>query len=589
MSQKAVSNSTPVVSETPEGNRQVIGRTTEAIETLARSATTGGFDSQSNDLWKLLAEISATLQLSTNESDLTVNLLKLISSFFGADRALFLETDRIGRAQISARKGFGDNLRLKDIHLASSISARVLENGKTVMVDQCVERSDDQPAGQTPSVLCAPVGSSKVISALFYMERDCINGSFGKNDKARCEIICNWLRALIYDKSVGLDGAIQTLNLTEIAPSFPLGLIITDSAGNIRMINKIAGEILDLNLNDIEETATSTTPTSIWEILPENQSARWRYMITTALTTDEPVHDPRLQIDTGYMEKTLSVRISSFRIGHQASSIGAIVTLADNSERLILDDYIILSEKLAARGELADEIARELDQQLVKLTSILAQLDSSAEKEEWEKVKFCSNSLSNTILKMQSYTASLTDLSRPATEFMSYDIKLLIEDELFSLRHHAQFKQIHFSIDMDQDVPALEIDVHQIQQLIRDLLENAAQATELSAIEAEGSGREFRRKIGIQVQYLETGEKIILGIRDNGPGMSPEEIEKVFQLHYTTKLNAHGLGLYNCRRTVKQHHGEIVVSENEGNGTVFSVILPRFQPRVVDDKSEDQK
>ncbi|MDF1543753.1 MAG: ATP-binding protein [bacterium] len=586
MSQKAVSNSTPIV---PESNTENLGPTdliTQVIKAIDQLDKKDGPGKQSQKLWQLLAELSSSGQLLDSGSELSTNLISKIVSYFGADRGLYLETDRLGRARIVAGIGFDQNRKLKELHLANSISARVLEDRHTIAVDQKVERPNERALSRTPSVLCAPVGSGRFVPALLYLERDGVSGGFGKEIKLQLEIVTQWLLALRYKQPANPDGDSKPLELDGVTASIPLGLIITDSAGNIRLINQMAGEILDLNLKEIKETAGSNSPTSIWELLPNNQTARWQYLITTALTTNEPVHDPRFQMDTGYMEKTLSIRISSCRSGSQALSTGAIITLSDNSEQSILDDYIILSEKLAARGEFADEVAREFDQQLSSLSTTLSQLNDSIDKAEWEKVKFSGNLLSRAVLKMQFYTASLTDLSRPATEFMTYDLKALIEDELFSLRHQIQFKQIHFSIEMDQDLPMLEIDVYQMQRLLRDLLENAAHATEQAAIEAESAGKEFRRKIGIQVQYLETDEKVILEISDNGPGLERSEVERIFQLHYTTKTNAHGLGLYNCQRTVRQHHGKIVVGDNEDQGTIFTVILPRFQPRAVENKKK---
>jgi signal transduction histidine kinase len=169
------------------------------------------------------------------------------------------------------------------------------------------------------------------------------------------------------------------------------------------------------------------------------------------------------------------------------------------------------------------------------------------------------------------------DFSKPEPEYISYDTRHLIDDLLFSLRIQPRFKLIHFTVDLGTDIPNVEMDVGQIQQVLMNLLNNSADAIEERALQAQTDGKEFKRQIGITAMYTREDNRVIIEVSDNGPGMSPETIGKIFNLHFTTKKSGHGLGLYNCKKIVEQHGGQLNVSSKVGEGTIFSLALPLQQ------------
>ena len=72
---------------------------------------------------------------------------------------------------------------------------------------------------------------------------------------------------------------------------------------------------------------------------------------------------------------------------------------------------------------------------------------------------------------------------------------------------------------------------------------------------------------------------MMVKVADNGCGMSEEVRQKMFQLHFTTKADGHGLGLANSHRIITNHGGSIEVTSTEGEGTTFTVLLPRSQDK----------
>jgi two-component system NtrC family sensor kinase len=123
------------------------------------------------------------------------------------------------------------------------------------------------------------------------------------------------------------------------------------------------------------------------------------------------------------------------------------------------------------------------------------------------------------------------------------------------------------------------MDVGQIQQVLLNLLNNASDAIEDRAAGDAVDPAEFKREIEIKAWFDEAREKLMVSIRDNGTGMAAEILSKIFNLHYTTKKGGHGLGLYNCKAIVEQHGGTLTAESKLGEGTIFTVTLPRIQAR----------
>jgi signal transduction histidine kinase len=244
-----------------------------------------------------------------------------------------------------------------------------------------------------------------------------------------------------------------------------------------------------------------------------------------------------------------------------------------------MEKYVILSEKLVARGEMAASVAHELNNYLSIISNNAELLSLNVDREKFDKVKFNSKSITENIFKIKRFVDSLMDFSKPEPEYISYDIRHLVDDLLFSLRVQPRFKLIHFTLDLATEIPSVEIDVGQVQQVLMNLLNNAADAIEEHASRRQSDGKDFKRQIGISATYDRVQEQLAIEISDNGVGMNEETMGKLFNLHFTTKKHGHGLGLYNCRKIVEQHGGELLVSSKEGEGTIFKLALPRVQPK----------
>ena len=95
----------------------------------------------------------------------------------------------------------------------------------------------------------------------------------------------------------------------------------------------------------------------------------------------------------------------------------------------------------------------------------------------------------------------------------------------------------------------------------------------LNAVEAMGSVEAGPRELLITtVRSQENG--VLVAVRDSGPGINPEHIERVFEAFYTTKSSGVGMGLSICRSIINAHGGRLWAESNEPRGAVFQFTLP---------------
>jgi PAS domain S-box-containing protein len=547
-------------------------------------------DSDQPDSAKRVSDLKALLEVSlaVNSSLVLDDILQIVMhkaiELMQAERGLIMLLDVKGELQV--RSAY--NLRKEDIakeefKISSSITSQVAATGKSVYTSDAL--ADERYANQQSvvelhlrSIMCVPIKVKEQVIGVIYLDNSNQAKMFLKSDlylfELYAQLVSNALHnANMYDSLLSL----KRYNDLVISKS-PVGIVVVDASGRLATINPAALEIFDLNKDNVRVIGGPEKPSRFLDLLPQKERARWKSMIDTTLTSRQDYSNPRYFHNTGYVEKALSIKISPLYELPNGKD-GLIMAVEDITEKVIMEKYVILSEKLVAKGEMAAAIAHELNNYLAIASNNAELMALNIERNVYDKVTFNAKSITENIQKIKRFVDNLMDFSKPQSEFISYDIKTLIEDLLFSLRVQPRFKQTHFTIDIEQEVPNLEIDVGLIQQVLMNLLNNAADAVEEKVVTLEADSKEFKREIGIMASYDNIREKVSVEITDNGVGMSEETLEKIFTLHFTTKKGGHGLGLSNCKKIIEQHHGELTVRSTPGQGSSFTVTLPRLQPQ----------
>ena len=141
------------------------------------------------------------------------------------------------------------------------------------------------------------------------------------------------------------------------------------------------------------------------------------------------------------------------------------------------------------------------------------------------------------------------------------DLNVLAGELLDFLGPQAERNRIRLVRDFARGLPRIEVDVSLLRQSLLNLLVNALQAM-------PGGG-------DITVRTFEEGPFVKVEVRDTGPGIPPENLERIFSLYFSTKPGGTGLGLAMVKKIVEEHGGAVEVRSEPGKGAAFTVCLKR--------------
>jgi signal transduction histidine kinase len=149
------------------------------------------------------------------------------------------------------------------------------------------------------------------------------------------------------------------------------------------------------------------------------------------------------------------------------------------------------------------------------------------------------------------------------------NMRELVNQTVTGMRVQASSKNITMTIDLPDQLPLVNIDYHRISQVLRNLLENA--------VEHSSQGGT------ISVSARQQGTLLEVSVNDNGEGIAPENLPKIFERFYrvdksrTRSTGGSGLGLTISRRLVEAHGGQIAVQSEVGKGSRFYFTLPVYE------------
>ncbi len=271
-----------------------------------------------------------------------------------------------------------------------------------------------------------------------------------------------------------------------------------------------------------------------------------------------------------------------------------IQELLDINEELELTRRgLIRSERLASVGQLAAGVAHEIGN---PLSSILGYVGFLAEGgTDDATLKDILKRIEKDVIRIRSIVKGLLDYSRPGSSTIKrVDLNSLINDTLEILKPQKQFKHVEIAFESHKRPACVSGDEGQLQQVLVNLLLNAAQA-----MQSEGhiliflEGVTFRPQVTFKdsTKKYKTGQKLILlAVIDDGPGISEDQQRRIFAPFYTTKDPGQGtgLGLAICERILESHSGEIRVHSRPGEGAMFSIILPEETKSFEDGEAATQ-
>lgn len=233
---------------------------------------------------------------------------------------------------------------------------------------------------------------------------------------------------------------------------------------------------------------------------------------------------------------------------------------------------LLHSDRLASLGQLSASVAHEINNPIsgVLNLSMLLQRMLKADGVPPERLDDFRRYLGQITTETTRVGRIVSDLlafsRRSKPQRTDADLNRIIRNTVSLVGHKLKLCDSTAILDLDQHLPLVKCDASQIQQVVLNLVMNAAEATH-----AKGGG-----KVVIKTRRSDDGANVELAVEDNGEGIPPEHLSKIFEPFFTSKADGKGvgLGLAVLYGIVREHDGEVEVKTQLGVGTRFTVSLP---------------
>jgi two-component system, NtrC family, sensor kinase len=247
--------------------------------------------------------------------------------------------------------------------------------------------------------------------------------------------------------------------------------------------------------------------------------------------------------------------------------------VAERTDQLqVAHQKLLHSDRLASLGQLAASVAHEINNPLSGVLNLSMLMERMMKEgkvppgREEEMRKYLARISTETARVGRIVSDLLAFSRRSKPQRIDADLNRLVRSTVSLVGHKLKLSETEAETDLAPGLPPVACDPSQIQQVILNLVMNAAEATH-----AKGQG-----KVRVTTRTAAGGKAVELIVEDNGEGIAPENLRKIFDPFFTTKPEGKGvgLGLAVIYGIVQSHEGEIDVKSTLGQGTTFTVTLP---------------
>lgn len=254
---------------------------------------------------------------------------------------------------------------------------------------------------------------------------------------------------------------------------------------------------------------------------------------------------------------TVRMTWSPFR-GADGKYEGSTTIIRDVSSLLEMERRLREQDRLAAVGRLAAQVAHEIKNPLAGIRGaceiMMVSLTEQRGQEIAEEVVRQIDRLNRTVEDLLLFARPMTARPRPT------DVHELIDRVLSVLLEQPNARTLIVKRDYATEMPLLNVDPEQMQQVMFNVLLNASQA-----MDYEGT-------LKVATRLNETTATV--SVSDSGPGIAEETLENIFEPFFTTRAQGTGLGLAIVKKIVQSHRGTIEAARSSQGGAKFEIHLP---------------
>jgi len=342
-----------------------------------------------------------------------------------------------------------------------------------------------------------------------------------------------------------------------LVDSFPDLILVLDSSARYTFVSPRCREVLGYDLQETEdmELGGRTHP----EDLPALMSL---YGDIIAGKQNFASLEVRVRHKQGDWRR---VRFNFSPLSDETGRIdGVVLSGRDVTDLKRLEEQLIQAEKLAAMGQMLAGVAHELNNPLTAILGVTELLSERQGLDEATKRQF--ELTHRQARRAARIVQNLLEFSRPASpQKKPLDVNSLIDRTIQLHEHSLRRNNVAVDFNPEPGLPRVIADGNQLIQVFLNLVTNAEQAI-----------REVREMGRIQIRLAHSAKRLTITFQDDGVGIRPEALPRIFDPFYTTKRpgGGTGLGLSICMSIVREHGGSIEAEALPAGGSAFTVFLP---------------
>lgn len=346
--------------------------------------------------------------------------------------------------------------------------------------------------------------------------------------------------------------------LETIFQSIQEGLLVIDGEGRLMYANRAAERLLGFSADQARGRPITNLLLGIdWDRILHLDHGEWSKLISRELEITYPEH------------RFLGFSIVPLPRADDTDA-GAAIMLRDITRERREEHSLLESERLNAIKLLAAGVAHEIGNPLNALTIHLQLLKREMRALEapgaanlLELVDVAGREVSRLDLIITQFLRAIRP-SKP--ERQPCQIESLLKETLNLLGEEIQSRRMIIELKSPEALPSIHLDAGQIKQAFFNLIRNAFQAM-------PDGGR-------LEIRLGTTDRDLAVTFLDNGMGIDPENLSRIFEPYFTTKREGTGLGLMIVQRIAQDHGGQIEVTSKPGQGTAVTLLLPLDERRV---------
>jgi signal transduction histidine kinase len=333
----------------------------------------------------------------------------------------------------------------------------------------------------------------------------------------------------------------------QIVESLTSGLIVVDAARSVRMMNPAARRILRFDDRGVSAEDILSQVPSLNDVIVE------------CLDGKSPVI--RREITVTRVGDTMHLGVTVSPLGAGADSGGAICLFSDLTSVVALEEQLWLKDSLARLGELTAGLAHEFRNGLATIHGYGRLLKPDALPHPQREY----------IEGIRSETQALGEVVTNFLQFAKPDALICVPVELRMLIERAAEDVPAAHVTLSGEFGVVNGDDVLLRQAFSNLFRNSVEAC---------NGAERHPAINVEGRVDVRSSSTILSIKDNGPGIVPAAMDKVFQPFFTTRPGGTGLGLAIVQKVIVSHNGLITAANHPEGGAAFTISFPAVTPSL---------